>query len=41
MREYAIMLRDVCAFIDLDDKHKIKVGEPNSPVAAVERESVF
>ena len=37
MREYAIMLRDMCAFISLDDKHKIKVGEPNSPVAAVER----
>ena len=28
IREYAIMLRDVCAFISLDDKHKIKVGSP-------------
>ena len=37
MREYAVMLRDVCAFISLDNKHKIKRGEPNSPVAAVEQ----
>ena len=33
-REYAIMLRDVCAFISLDDKHKIKAGEPNSPISS-------
>ena len=37
MREYALTLRDVCAFVCLDDKHKIKVGEPNCPVAAAER----
>ena len=27
MREYALLLRDVCAFVCLDDKHKIKVGK--------------
>lgn len=37
MREYALILREVCSFVSLDDKHKIKVGEPNNPVAAAER----
>ena len=37
MREYAIMLREFCTFISLDDKHKIKIGEPGYPVAAAER----
>ena len=37
MREYALILRDFCAFVCLDDKHKVKVGEPNCPVAAAER----
>ena len=37
MREYALMLRDVCGFVCLDDKHKIKIGEPSCPVAAAER----
>ncbi len=37
MREYAIMVKEYCAFICLDDKHKIKVGEPNFPVASAER----
>ena len=27
MREYALLLRDVCAFVCLDDKHKIKIGK--------------
>ena len=31
------MLREYCAFVCLDDKHKLKVGEPGSPVAAAER----
>jgi len=34
MREYAIHLRDHCLFISLDDKHRIKIGEPGFPVAA-------
>ena len=37
MREYAQTLRDFCAFVCLDDKHKVKVGEPNCPVVAAER----
>lgn len=37
MREYAITVREFCAFVSLDDKHKIKIGEPNYPVAAAER----
>ena len=37
MREYAILVRSYCVFVSLDDKHKIKLGEPNYPVAASER----
>ena len=37
MREYSIVLREFCSFVCLDDKHKIKIGEPNYPVAAAER----
>ena len=37
MREFAIMFRDVSIFISMDDKHRINVGEPDFPIAAVER----
>lgn len=37
MREYAVCLRNECLFICLDDKHRVKVGEPGFPVAAAER----
>ncbi len=37
MREYAIRVRDHCLFVSLDDKHKVSVGEPDCPVASVER----
>ena len=37
LREFAIMFRTQAAFVCQDDKHFIKVGEPGSPVAAVER----
>ena len=37
VREYALMLHDVCAFVCLDDKHKIIIGEPSCPVAACSR----
>ena len=37
IREYAIMCRDFSTFLCLDDKHKVKVGEPQYPVAAAER----
>ena len=30
-------LRDHCLFISLDDKYRIKVGEPGLPVAVAER----
>ena len=36
-REYAIMMKDYCYFLCLDDKHRVKVGEPNFPVASAER----
>ena len=37
MREYAILFRRFSVFACLDDKHKVKVGEPGFPVAAAER----
>ena len=37
LREYSITVCEYCAFVCLDDKHKIKVGEPGYPVAATER----
>ena len=36
-RECAIMFKDYSTFVCLDDKHRIKTGEPGYPVAAVER----
>lgn len=36
-REFAVKYRDYGNFICIDDKHKIKVGEPGLPVAAAER----
>ena len=38
IREYALLLREECAFVCLDDKHKIKIGEPDHPVAREEKE---
>lgn len=37
MREYALLFKSQSLFICLDDKHRLKVGEPNFPVAAAER----
>jgi len=37
MHEYALMLREFCAFVCIDDKHKLKIGKPTCPVAAAER----
>ena len=37
MREYALLFREHSLFISLDDKHKIKVGEPSCLVASAER----
>ena len=36
MREYALLVRDLAIFVSLDDKHRIKVGEPGYPVAVAE-----
>ena len=36
-REQAVMLREHSGFICMDDKHRLKVGEPKYPVAAAER----
>ena len=36
-REIAIRFKDFTAFISTDDKNKIKVGEPDCPIAAVTR----
>ena len=37
LREYAVLFRDSAVFLCLDDKHRVKVGEPGVPVAAAER----
>lgn len=37
MREYALLLQSSAIFACLDDKHNVKVGEPNCPLAAAER----
>ena len=37
LKMLAIQYRDLCELVFMDDKHKCKVGEPNAPVAAVER----
>ena len=30
-------IMDICSFICMDDKHRISMGEPNFPLAAVPR----
>ena len=37
MREYAILVRDHCLFVSIDDKHKVQIGEPDCLVASAER----
>lgn len=37
MREYALKLREYCTMVSIDDKHRLKVGEPGFHVAAAER----
>ena len=36
-REYAVQMQQQCVFVCIDDKHRIKIGEPNFPVASAER----
>lgn len=37
MREFAILNRELVTMVSMDDKHKVKVGEPSYPLAAAER----
>ena len=37
LREYVLLFKHQSLLICLDDKHRLKVGEPNFPVAAAER----
>ena len=37
LREFAIQQKNIATLVSMDDKHKIKVGEPNYPLAAAER----
>ena len=37
MREMSICHRNIIMLVSLDDKHKVKVGEPGYTLAAVER----
>ena len=37
LREYAILNKELVALVSLDDKHKVKCGEPSYPLAAAER----
>ena len=39
-KEFACKFKNVTEFVSCDDKHTIKVGEPNYPVAAVDRGKV-
>ena len=36
-REYAVQMQQQCVFVCIDDKHRVKIGEPNCPVASAER----
>ena len=36
-REYAVFMRDHAVFLSIDDKHRVKIGEPDFPVASAER----
>ena len=37
MREFAVQQRGLVTLVSMDDKHKVKVGEPSYPLAAAER----
>ena len=36
-KEYAILFKEHCNILTIDDKHKVKIGEPGFPVAAAVR----
>ena len=37
LHEYAVKLKEYCLMVCIDDKHRLKVGEPGFSVAAAER----
>ena len=37
MREFAVQHRELVTLVSMDDKHKVKVGEPSYPLASAER----
>lgn len=37
MGELAVTHREITTLVSMDDKHKVKVGEPSYPLAAAER----
>lgn len=37
LREFSILHKELVSLVSLDDKHKVKVGEPSYPLAAAER----
>lgn len=37
MRKFSIKFVNYTTFVCLDDKHRVKVGEPGNPLAAAER----
>ena len=37
LRECVLLFQKFCGFACVDDKHRVKVGEPSCPVAAAER----
>ena len=37
LREFAVCYRSHCTMVSMDDKHTVKVGEPDYPVAGAER----
>ena len=34
-REYAVLMRAYSTFVCIDDKHRVKIGEPDAPVASL------
>ena len=40
-REYAVLMISHSNFACIDDKHRVKIGEPDAPVASMERGQVI
>ena len=37
LQEFAVLNRELVTLVSMDDKHKVKIGEPAYPLAAAER----